>query len=129
MTIANPLQVIELIGKGHSFLCDNELLIDMVEMPVMERMDEFEQFNLSCCGKSSKINFISEEMAKSFPSRSKNWYSKTIWLEFENIMVPVPAEYDAVLTGLYGNWKEPVKGGSMHDGIILEPDIPYYLYK
>lgn len=103
MTIVSPFQVNELIDKGRPFLCDNELLLDMTRLSASERLDEFEAFNLSCCGKSSKINFISEEIAKSFPSRNKSWYDKTVYLPFENLLVPAPTEY--------------------------EPNIPYYLYQ
>ena len=36
----------------------------------------------------------------------KEWYSEPIYLEFENITVPVPKEYDKVLKKTYGNYME-----------------------
>lgn len=45
----------------------------------------------------------------------KKWYDETIMLPFENIMLPVPACYDEVLTAMYGDWRTPVVGGQSHD--------------
>lgn len=52
-----------------------------------------------------------------------------IYVDFENIKVPVPKDYDSVLRHTYGNYMEfpPVEQrGEWHEGIILfNPDIPY----
>lgn len=43
-------------------------------------------------------------------------YSKTIWIAFEFMKVPVPTGYDAVLRSEYGNnYMSPVKGGGAHN--------------
>ena len=55
-----------------------------------------------------------------------------IYLPFENIQVPVPANYDEILTHMYGNYMEfpPIeKRGKWHENmIIFEPDVPYKEY-
>lgn len=43
-------------------------------------------------------------------------------------MVPVPVDYDQILTQCYGNYHELVQGGSSHGNIILDPDMPYDEY-
>ena len=34
-------------------------------------------------------------------------FSKTSYLEFESLKIPVPSSFDEYLTELYGNWHEP----------------------
>lgn len=56
----------------------------------------------------------------------------TVLLPFEGIMVPVPANYDKILTHMYGNYMAfpPVEQrGLWHAGeLYLDPDIPYTDY-
>ena len=58
--------------------------------------------------------------------------SETIWMDFENIQVPVPKGYDRMLTTQFGNYMEfpPVEDrGNWHeDNIIYDPDTPYKDY-
>lgn len=45
----------------------------------------------------------------------KEWFDEIVYLPFENIRIPVPAEYDKFLTARYGDWRKPVKGAAGHD--------------
>lgn len=45
-------------------------------------------------------------------------YEEIIWLPFEGIRMPIPKEYDIILTTMYGNYKTPVKS--------LTRDYPFY---
>lgn len=46
----------------------------------------------------------------------KEWFDKTVDVKFENITIPVPAEYHKVLTLFYGeNYMTPVQGGGAHE--------------
>ena len=67
----------------------------------------------------------------------KYWCNKkdlmdVTYVPFENLMVPVPSRYDAMLTHMYGNYMEfppAEKRGAWHEGILeLDPDIPYQDY-
>lgn len=50
---------------------------------------------------------------------NKEWFEKRIWLPFENITLPVPENYDAVLKTMYGaNYMTPVKS--------ITHDYPFY---
>ena len=59
----------------------------------------------------------------------KSELSDTIEIPFENIMVPVPKKYKAVLSRMYGEYMQfppPEIRGKWHEGqISFEPDIPY----
>lgn len=43
------------------------------------------------------------------------WYKERIYMPFETIQVPVPQGYDKILTCMYGDYKEPVHNGAVHD--------------
>lgn len=51
-----------------------------------------------------------------------------IYVPFENLEVPIPAKYDSILSGIYGNWKVFVKGASMHEkmenGFFFDTERP-----
>lgn len=45
----------------------------------------------------------------------KEWFAETVSVPFEHIRIPVPKEYDKVLTAMYGEWRIPVQGEASHD--------------
>lgn len=46
----------------------------------------------------------------------KEWFCKTVDVPFENITIPVPAEYHRALTVFYGeSYMTPVRGGGEHE--------------
>ncbi len=50
----------------------------------------------------------------------REWYSEVIYVPFENMMLPIPKNYDEILTVMYGDYMVPVKDeGRSHD-------YPYY---
>lgn len=67
---------------------------------------------------------------------SKYWCKKKdlediIYIDFENIKVPIPHNYDSILSNTYGNYMDfpPVeKRGTWHNIIQFDPDVPYVDY-
>ncbi|MCR5055136.1 MAG: LicD family protein, partial [Lachnospiraceae bacterium] len=45
----------------------------------------------------------------------KEWYEDVVYLPFENMMLPAPACYDAVLRTEYGDYMKIVHAGAVHD--------------
>lgn len=45
----------------------------------------------------------------------REWYSESILMPFENIMIPVPKDYDAVLKVMYGEYQIPVRDTQGHE--------------
>lgn len=45
----------------------------------------------------------------------KEWFDEKIYIPFENSMLPVPKEYDKILTTAYGDWRHKVRGQAAHD--------------
>ena len=89
----------------------------------------FEDFNAAHFGETGQVNYIMEEMmCTRYQSVSMEWFQDTIYLPFEQIQVPAPVGYDQILTRSYGDYSQLVQGGTAHEGVILEPDIPYKEY-
>ena len=44
----------------------------------------------------------------------KEWYDKPIKMQFEQMQLYVPREYDKVLREMYGAWRKPVKFSASH---------------
>lgn len=56
---------------------------------------------------------------------SPRWYKETLWVPFEDIQIPIPADYDKVLKAQYGDYMTPVKAPSMHGSVIFDTERPY----
>lgn len=50
----------------------------------------------------------------------KKWFESYQYVPFENIKIPIPNHYDAVLKTVYGDYLTPVRNTAMHD-------YPFYL--
>lgn len=59
---------------------------------------------------------------------NKEYYNDLIDWKFEYLHVKIPREYDKILKKRYGNYMKFKKGGTLHGGILFEPDIPYKEY-
>ena len=90
--------------------------------------------------KVSKYNYINKRlslMTHPMDVIQKAWcyasdFDEIIYLPYENIKVPVPKNYDSILTHMYGDYMKypPVeKRGVWHDdSFYLDPDIAYTEY-
>ena len=45
----------------------------------------------------------------------REWYAEAVDVPFENITIPIPKEYEAVLNTQFSNYKVPVRGTASHD--------------
>lgn len=59
---------------------------------------------------------------------NKSLYDETAYYEFEGFKFPGPADYETVLGGAYGNWREHVIGGSAHGEMFIDVDNSYRKY-
>lgn len=58
--------------------------------------------------------------------RKRDWYNKTLYCSFEDILIPIPADYDLILTKAYGDYMTPIQAPSMHEGFIcIRTDCSY----
>ena len=77
---------------------------------------------------SDKVSFLSLFHPSHRSLRNKSWYNETDYLYFEGIKVPVPAEYDKLLTFLYGDYMTPRQDTTMHGDTIIDPFKGYKYY-
>ena len=52
-------------------------------------------------------------------------YKETFWVDFEYIKLPVPKEYDTLLTIQYGDYMTPVKAPPTHGSMVFDTDRSY----
>ncbi len=57
---------------------------------------------------------------KGFAQKNSDFVQNPQTLRFEMLDVPVPNNYEELLTSRYGNWHEFVYGGEVHSGIIFD---------
>lgn len=56
----------------------------------------------------------------------KHIFDETVWLDFENIKVPVPKEYDLFLKTQYGdNYMLPIKAPTYHGELVFDTERSY----
>lgn len=104
-------------------------LLGVMKMDIKERFRVFEEFNLAHFGETGEINYIMYEICQNnYKSMKRDWFRETLYLPFEHLQIPAPVDYDKILTRCYGDYHQWVRGGTLHENIILEPDIPYAEY-
>lgn len=131
LSIVNPEAIIKAMEEGQKLYLGTDFLINHLQKNVQEKFKIFESFNRSCLEQSKKVNYLIEEIYPdevSCKSVEKDWFHDIMYLPFEHLQIPAPAEYDKILTQCYGNYHQFVQGGSAHEDIMLEPDIPYKEY-
>lgn len=127
-TIIHPRDVLHSIEENKEFILPKDVLFDLMRMDVRQRMQEFENFSLAHFGQSEHVDFIMNAIFHTSSGIKREWYKDVVYLPFEHMEVPAPACYEQVLTSQYGDWRQPVRGGSAHEDIILDPDVPYTAY-
>lgn len=106
-----------------------QIFLEIAKKDIRERFRIFEEFNLAHFGETEDVNYIIYELNPcNYKSVKRDWFQNTQFLPFEHLMVPVPGEYDRILTRCYGDYHQLVRGGTAHESIILDPDIPYTEY-
>lgn len=63
------------------------------------------------CEEVAKLSFIGVNKTVIY---KKKWYEECELLPFENIMIPVPKEYDNILKVCYGDYMTPKRGSDFH---------------
>lgn len=127
LSLVNPDGLKEAVECGNRLILDADIIMGLLQMSIRERMKMFEDFNAARCGMSSRVSFITDEFM-GVPGVLREWYSDTVYLPFEDRMVPAPVGYDHVLRSRYGDYMTPAQIPNQHDGIFYDPDVPYTYY-
>lgn len=128
-TVINPREILMDLEAGKRFVLDIDVLVNLIKLEKRQRFQEYEALCLSHFGETQNVDFIPRQWFCNYPqSLKKDWFKNIVYLPFENIRIPAPAEYDKILTALYGNYHKFIQGGSAHKNIIMDPDISYKEY-
>lgn len=78
------------------------------------------------CRRSSDFSCPAFDVASVFKIvRRAEWLADTVWLPFEDISLPAPANYDAVLRNQYGDYMTPVKAPTLHGSVYFDTERDY----
>lgn len=126
-TIVLPDGLVEEINlKGYEPVIGINNVATLLRMTVRDRCYNYEKYLLQQYNATDNIGFHGLYANNHFPTRKKNWYKNAIMMPFENILVPVPNGYEEDMNVNFGpNWRKKIKGRSLHNGILLNADIPY----
>ena len=122
-----------IISKNIALLLKNILYRFMPIRIFKRRYKKMENFAKTYADSASKyVSPILLSQTPDFLMRCKlrkEWFSDTILLPFEDIMMPVPKGYHDILTHEYGDYMTPVKAPTMHGGFLaIDPDKDYTQY-
>lgn len=81
--------------------------------------DLFRQNSASKCSRVASLAWLYSSVR-----RDKHYYDETVFVDFEHLKVPVPKEYDKLLTVQYGDYMTPVKIPTYHGMIIFDSETP-----
>lgn len=127
-TIFNFPAVVEHVQNGGKTVNDWQVIESLHAITDRNKQYEFIHVYASALfNQSSKVAWIGDSILKMHKEPfKKDWFRKTAYLPFENIQLPVPIDYDKVLTAYYGDWHTPIRNFSHTiDGTIFSADIPW----
>lgn len=113
--------------EGKRSIQDVQVLLEISKQDIKERFRIFENALHTRFGETEEVNYIMGAFGGS-NTMKREYFQDTIYLPFEYLEIPAPAEYDKVLIQRYGDYHKLVRGGSTHQDIILDPDLPYGEY-
>lgn len=108
----NPRKI--LLYYIHKFYC---LIKSPLEL-YREYENLFRYYKFEECKRISCPTFMRTTFSKT--TKDKDWYRKMLWMPFEDIELPVPVDYDKVLSTQYGkDYMTPCQIPSLHGGDIF----------
>ena len=103
---------------------DLSTLKTVFDLPEEKRMPFIDFYLEGLFNQSSSVAWMQDTM-KNYSPFKKDWFNETIYLPFETIELPAPADYDEVLTSYYGDWRTPIPDGHSRKGSLITADIPW----
>lgn len=57
--------------------------------------------------------------------KNKSFYDRTVYMYFEDIMIPIPRDYDKILKIDFGDYMTPVQAPTMHGSLLFDTERSY----
>lgn len=74
------------------------------------------------------VEKVAFRYTNNFYHMKREWYKSAEYVDFENIKISIPVEYDKILTEMYGDWKKPSHAPTTHGDVILDAEKSYKEY-
>ncbi len=105
---------------------DLQVLENFRALPEKEKQNFYRKYAELLFNKSNELVWI-DHVVRGQPEQHypKDVFRETIYLPFETVQMPVPVDYDKILTTYYGDWHKFVYDHTFKIGAIYSPDIPY----
>ncbi|MGN0161808.1 MAG: phosphorylcholine transferase LicD [Lachnospiraceae bacterium] len=108
------------------FTIDKSMVLELINMSYQDTLKCFEDFCLSNLDATNHLRcWSSEVMGNLYKHYEKEWFEDLMEVPFCDTTVPISREFARILTMEYGDWKTPVRGGTLHNNMIVDPDMPY----
>ncbi|MBQ9364677.1 MAG: LicD family protein [Schwartzia sp.] len=130
----DPEQIKSHAALGLPLQLPRETIVELSAMSQKERFKFFDDFSLDSfneltrSGKERRAEFFLNDIQGHRPAPTVAQLNDLIEVPFENLKMPIPREYDEVLAHVFGDWHEELRAPTLHDGLIISPDIPYSEY-
>jgi len=104
------------------FINDWSVIESLINTDADKKFEFFRTYAAGMFDLSQSVHFLYD--SRKAPQQ-KALYRATVYLPFESIELPAPADYEQVLTACFGYWHKFAYKPAKHLGIIHSPDIPY----
>ena len=123
--ISIPERMMEDLNSGITLAISRDKLLEILEYPFRKKALLLEEFLAETFTQTPYVCEFPYCTIKNFDYTYKTkCFENVIYLPFEKIKIPCPAEYDEVLTDRYGDWHElPTKKQKHAEDFTVE--IPY----
>lgn len=122
--ISNPEGMLEKLKNGVQTTLPYDMLISLLKETPQQVFAKLEEFSAGQCGTSAYVDNLVSQVRFRVPARERKWYENTIYLPFENLLLPAPENYDAVLKKEFGDYMKIPEDKSRHN-IIYDTECPY----
>ena len=124
--LINPEAIRRAMNQNNQFVIAKNSLEKLLSMSFHEQALQFEKFIASKFMTTEFVIGAELFVFLDFKKKCKlKWFDKIIEIPFEKATIPVPTDSDQILTALFGNWHEKIRGSSKHSVYQISPDIPY----
>jgi len=125
---SHPKEMARLVQLGQEFILDSDLILELCQAGPFETLHQLEILCQENNGIAERVNFLTDEFRGKQLHFRKEYFEETIEMPYEHMTIPVPAGFDEMLRGQYGDYMTPKQVKGAHTLLVLDPDKPYTEY-
>ena len=123
--ITHPATIVKLMQEGAQTALPYDMLIAFIKSDPVEVFRYYEQFCLAQAGTSDYVDSLVGQIGRRRKPCKKVWYENPVYLTFEDLLLPAPAEYEEVLKLRYGDYMKIPENKGGH-GALYDAQKPWY---